>query len=85
MLDTLQGIIHGRTIILDTDPGLEDGRKVEVVLRQNKLPPPPPGWRPGGTETAAGMLAAEWTETDDRIFAEIQQDRKAFRFREEGQ
>lgn len=84
MLETLQGIIHGKTIILETDPGLKDG-KVEVVVRQNKLPPPPPGWRPGGTETTAGMMAEEWNEKDDRIFEEIQADRKAFRFREEGQ
>lgn len=84
MLETLQGTIHGRTIILDTDPGLKDG-KVEVIVRQNKLPPPPPGWRPGGKETAAGMLAQEWNENDDQIFREIQEDRKSFRFREEGQ
>ena len=85
MLETLQGTIHGRTIILDTDPGLEDGRKVEVVVRQNKLPPTPPGWRPGGTETAAGMLADDWNEEDDRIFQEIQAGRKTSRVREEGQ
>jgi hypothetical protein len=49
---------------------------VEVILRAKKLPGPPPGWRPGGTETAAGMLADQWTEEDDRILEEVYQDRK---------
>lgn len=85
MLETIQGKIHGRTIILASDLGLEDGQKVEVILRQNKLPPPPPGWRPDGKETAAGMLADDWTDAADRILEEIQRERKAFRFREEEQ
>jgi hypothetical protein len=47
-----------------------------------KLPGPPPGWRPGGTATAAGLLAAEWTEEDDRILEQIQAERKAAKWRE---
>ena len=40
-----------------------------------RLPGPPPGWRPGGTETAAGMMAEHWTEEDDRILESIERDR----------
>jgi hypothetical protein len=28
----LKGVIHGRTIVLDRDPGLEDGAEVDVSL-----------------------------------------------------
>lgn len=76
MTKILQGIVRGRFIELDADAGLEDGRKVEVILRTKDLPGPPPGWKPGGTETAAGMMAAFWTDEDDRILDEIHRDRK---------
>jgi hypothetical protein len=57
MSDVLHGVIHGKTIELESDPGIEDGRRVEIVLRVKGRPSPPPGWRPNGTETSAGMLA----------------------------
>ena len=68
MVKILRGVVHGRTIELESEPGIEDGRRVEVIVRSKALPGPPPGWRPGGTETAAGMMAEHWTEKDDRIF-----------------
>ncbi len=77
MVKVLRGVVHGRTIELDDEPGIEDGRKVEVIVRSKALPGPPPGWRPGGTETAAGMMAAHWTEDDDRLLEEIDQERRA--------
>jgi hypothetical protein len=72
----LQGTIHGRTIELDASPGIADGHRVELILRLKKLPGPPSGWSADGTETAAGMLAATWTEDDDRVLEEIRQRRK---------
>ncbi|MCE9548498.1 MAG: hypothetical protein K8T25_23735 [Planctomycetia bacterium] len=71
MIKIVHGIVHGKTIKLDSETGLEDGRKVEVILRSNELPGPPPGWKPGSNETAAGMMASSWTEEDDRILDEI--------------
>lgn len=47
-----------------------------------KLPGPPPQWRPNSGITAAGLLAQEWTEEDDRILEEIERDRKAAKWRE---
>lgn len=76
MTKVLRGVIHGKTIELESEPGLEDGRKVEVTLRAKELPGPPPGWQPGSRETAAGMMASRWTEEDDRILAAIHQERQ---------
>ena len=76
MTKVLRGVIHGRTIELDDDAGLEDGRHVEIVVRAKQLPGPPPGWKRGGVETAAGMMADCWTEEDDRILDEIHAERK---------
>ena len=76
MIQTVQGVVHGKTIQLDSDPGIEAGRRVEVILRTRQLPGPPPGWQSGGTETAAGILAEVWTEQDDRILEQIQDGRK---------
>ena len=76
MTKVLRGVVHGKTIELESDTGLEDGRKVEVTLRAKELPGPPPGWQPGSRETAAGMMASRWTEEDDRILEEIHQERK---------
>ena len=78
MVKILRGVVHGRTIELEAEPGIEEGRTVEVVLRSKSLPGPPPGWRPGETKTAAGMMAEHWTEEDDRIMEEIYQARKQY-------
>jgi hypothetical protein len=63
--------VHGKTSELDEDLGVVDGQEVEVQARpigpKKRLPDPPPGWRPGGTETAAGMMAENSTDEDDRI------------------
>ncbi len=79
MTRTLYGKVHGKTIELDEDLGVAEGQEVEVHVRmigpKKRLPGPPPGWRPGGTETAAGMMAEHWTEEDDRILEAIERDR----------
>ena len=76
MIKILRGIVHGKTIELENETGLEDGRQVEIILRTKELPGPPSGWKAGSTETAAGMMASSWTDEDDRILEEIHQDRK---------
>jgi len=75
MVKILRGTVHGLTIELVADPGIEDGRNVEVIVRSKSLPGPPPGWHPDGIETAAGMMAEHWTEEDVRILEEIERDR----------
>ena len=78
----LRGTVRGRTIELDRDPGIEENRVVEAVLRTKQLPGPPPAWKPGSTETAAGMLSDAWTSVDDRILEEIHGERGRSAFRE---
>lgn len=41
-----------------------------------ELPGPPPKWTPVSTVTAGGMMAAEWSDEDDRILEQIRLDRK---------
>lgn len=71
MVKVLRGVVHGRTIELEAEPGIADGRTVEVIVRSRTLP----GWEPGSTRTAAGMMAGHWTEEDDQLLAEIERDR----------
>ncbi len=78
----LHGTVRGRTVELDRDPGIVENRVVEVILRAKQLPGPPPAWKPGSTETAAGMLANAWTPEDDRVLEEIHEDRQRLTFRE---
>jgi hypothetical protein len=78
----LRGVVRGRTVELDRDPGIEEHRMVDVILRSKQLPGPPPAWQPGSTETAAGMLADSWTPEDDRILEEIYDERQRSKFRE---
>lgn len=48
--EVVRGVIHGRTIELMTDPGIEDGQLVEVVVRRDAGPPA----RVAGPRASAG-------------------------------
>ena len=79
MTKTTHGRIHGKIIELDEDLGVVAGQEVEVQVKmigpKQRAPGPPPRWRPGGTETAAGIMAEYWTDEDDRILDAIERDR----------
>jgi hypothetical protein len=77
----MQGVVHGNMIELESSPGIEDGQRVQLILRVGKLPGPPPRWTPDSAETAGGMMAEHWTDEDDRLLEEIYQDRKRDRRR----
>jgi hypothetical protein len=70
MTKQVQGVIHGRTIELTEDPGVEDGQQVMITIRTVS---PARSWGEGILRTA-GALAddPEW----DEIMEEIYQDRK---------
>lgn len=72
MVRQVQGVIHGRTIELTDDPGVADGQQVMITIKT--LPNPRP-WGEG-LGRCAGAFAADWTEEDDRILEQIQQERK---------
>ncbi len=69
-------VIQGKTIVLEADPGLPDGQRVEVVI----LPVP--------REPAPGeaILRTSGSMADDPDFdahmAEIERDRRSATFRE---
>jgi hypothetical protein len=78
MTKTLHRKVHGKTIELNEDLGKVEGQEVEVQVKmigpKKRLSGPPPGWQPGGTETAAGMMAEHWTEENDRILEACERD-----------
>ena len=79
------GLSDGQAVELIVTAADSSGPSAEGVSSQKspkRLPGPPPGWRPDGSATAAGLLAEEWTEEDDRILEQIQADRKAAKWRE---
>lgn len=71
MTQTLHGIIHGNRIELFDNPGLPEGEEVEIRISVARKHP-----QPGtGLARCAGALAESWTDEDDHILAELQQDR----------
>jgi hypothetical protein len=74
----IHGKIHGKTIELDEDVGFADGEEVDVIVKPAKSKRP---WGEG-IKRSAGALADSWTEEDDRILEEIQEDRKRATHRE---
>ncbi len=72
------GLLDGQAVELIVTALAASGTIIEgpdSKRKPKRLPGPPPGWRPGGTETAAGMMAEHWTEEDDRILEAIERDR----------
>ena len=78
MINSIHGRIQGKTIVLDEPLGLPMGQDVEVVVT------PIARRRPWGQWIlrSAGALADTWSEEDDRILAEIHEDRKRASSRE---
>lgn len=77
-MSIMHGKAQGRTIVLDEPLGLPLGQDVEVVVT------PVASRRPWGEgiRRSAGALADSWSDEDDRILAEIQEDRKRASSRE---
>lgn len=89
-MEILSGIVHGNTIELSSVPGIPDGEQVIVTIQPTKhsnkldspsvLPGPPPKWQLG--KTVGGCLADVWSEKDDRLLGEVEQERRNATFRE---
>jgi hypothetical protein len=71
MIQTVQGVINGKTIELVVDPGFQPGQAVEVLLQETLAKPRV--WGEGIMRTAGAFAA---TDEDDRILAEIEWERK---------
>jgi hypothetical protein len=72
MTKIIHGVVHGKTIELDEDPGVGEGQQVQITIKSLRAKKP---WGEG-LRRCAGALANEWTDEDDRILEEIHQDRK---------
>ncbi len=70
----LRGVVHGRTIELEREPGLSDGRQVSVVMTVNDPNPPNEG-----IERSAGAWA-EGGEELDRWLEDIRAARSSRRW-----
>ena len=78
MISTIHGRVQGKTIVLDEPLGLPLGQDVEVVVTPISRRRP---WGEGILRSA-GAFADTWSEEDDRILAEIHEDRKRASSRE---
>ncbi len=63
MTKTVNGVVYGKTIELDEDPGVAEGQQVQITI---KTVPAKTPWGEG-LRRCAGALANEWTDEDDRI------------------
>ena len=79
MTKTFHGKVYGQSIQIDEDLDIADGEEVEVIVRRTKASP---AWGEGIRRSAGA--AANIPEFDD-VFARIEQERKAARFREPGE
>ncbi len=72
MTRTLHGVVHGKTIALEEDPGLAEGQAVELTIRT--IVPLADQQRGEGFLRTEGALADDphW----DAVMAEVHQERK---------
>ena len=71
----LGGVVHGKTIELEEDPGIADGEHVEITINTSEATST---WG-NGIRRSAG--AAVDIPQFDEVFALIQEERKSARFR----
>jgi hypothetical protein len=72
MTKRIHGVVHGKTIELEENPGVTEGQEVEITIRSI---PTQRTWGEGLLR-CAGALASDWTDEDDRILEEIHLERK---------
>ncbi len=72
MIQRVQGVVYGKTIEVQEDLGLSDGDKVQITIESPAAVPPKWG---EGLRRCAGALADDWTDDDDVILRQINQDR----------
>jgi len=73
MVKKIRGSVRGHAIHFDEDLGFPDGEIVEVTVEQPITSSDSWG---EGLRRCAGVLAEEWSETDDMILSQIRRQRK---------
>lgn len=77
MSEAIEGVIHGKTIDLTTDPGLADGQAVRVIVK----PLSTPEQRRDAILRTAGSMA---NDADfEAAMAQVERDRRSARYRGE--
>ncbi len=76
MFKQVEGVIHGKTIELDEDPGIAEGQRVAVQLRVSSAARP---WGEGIMPSAG--IAADVPGFDD-AFEQVQRDRELASFQD---
>jgi hypothetical protein len=79
MPEAVQGVIHGKTIELQADPGIADGSTIEVTIRP--MPVPDPDARLAAILRTAGSLAHLPEEDWDALDSIVQERQGAGRRR----
>ena len=76
MTKTIHGIVHGRNIELDEEPGVAEGEEVEVTIRTISDPVVRPSGE--GFRRTEGALAddTEWDAIMDEIYQSRKQERR---------
>ncbi len=73
MTKVMHGVVHGKTIALEEDPGLAEGQLVELTIR--------PAERPSSRQPGEGFIRTEGALADDpywdAIMERIHQERKS--------
>jgi hypothetical protein len=73
--EAMEGVIHGKTIELANDPGLEDGQAVRVIVK----PLPTLEQRREAILRTAGSMAND--PDFDAAMAQVERDRRSARYR----
>ena len=77
MSEAIEGVIHGKTIDLTTDPGFADGQAVRVIVK----PLSTPEQRRDAILRTAGSMA---NDADfEAAMAQVERDRRSARYRGE--
>ena len=76
MVRQVQGVIHGKTIELDQDPGIAEGQRVDVQVRVSSTAQP---WGEGILRSAG--IAADVPGFDE-AFEQVQRDRESATMRD---
>jgi len=76
MVKQVRGVIHGKTIELDQDPGIAEGQRVDVQVRLSSQARP---WGDGVLRSAG--IAADVPGFDE-AFEQVQRDRELATIRE---
>jgi hypothetical protein len=79
MVRHVQGVIHGKTIELDQDLGIAEGRRVDVQVRLCSMSRP---WGEGIRRSAG--IAADVPGFDE-AFEQVQRDRESATMRDIGE